>query len=200
MTGNVKANTNAGLAAVTTAKSTIRVFATTDEEGINEIQYDPGAGWGSPASVPNAQAAPTSPLAVAASGANMFLFWFTSAGALQFSEFTSSWSKPTTLETVSTIPASLTAALSQDPDVIQVFYPDDTGFQVVKRTSGTWASATDAGIPASSMVDGPIAAVGWNGTNVRAYSVVGDAFQEFQPDGKDGYETTTSWQTSYLAY
>ena len=201
MSGNIRLNRHAGIAAAAVADSTLRIYVLDDDGNISELQYNPGPRWGSPTSIGNMQADPLSPLAVAADDTVVHLFWFTRSGELQYSRHSSSWSIPRTLATVTSIPASLSAASSPAQDAIRVFYPDGSVLRQVRYSDGDWGNATELTLPPSSVTNGPVAAVGWNGTEAtRLYYYSDWTLREAYPRGSDDWVLTSDLEAMVWAY
>jgi hypothetical protein len=192
------------LAVVSPSFHVLKVFVIDNNNGVvSELFYDDSKGWSSIEAIGTARAAITSPLTAVVRGETVFVFWFTPDSVLQFSVSGSVWSAPVNLTgRLSSLPSSLTGALSVNPDVIQIFYSEGQALEEVQRVDGKWDNLNITGeVPKLGMSNGPIAAVGWNGsTSTRIYYVVDSKVQELAPGSSGEWEDTADWDTSLLSY
>lgn len=162
-------------------------------------------GWQEPQAIPETKAHGRTPVAAVMKEDSIWVFWFDEQKRLQRTSSTwshTTWTKgeippfhsfltapvyTSDMKLVETIPGivpkelprSLTAVVSNDPDAIQVFYFDGYDIQQVQYSDNEWqAGNVDKSFPKPSMDNGPMGAVGWNGTSVRIYYLIDGEIKE----------------------
>lgn len=90
---------------------------------------------------------------------------------------------------ITQIPGSIGAALSQQPELVQLFYIEGMEVKALVKSAGEWmVKALSSDLPKSNILSGPMAAVGWNQSATRLYYVVDNDIIEM------AYETSYGWE------